>query len=407
MTREHEAADLFARRKAEHVMRALVTNLRTASSLPYLVSHEHQPMRGVPAFIVGAGPSLSASLPLLERAAEVGYVIAVNASAQAVSRVVQPDVVVVRESIDVSAQMQGVRAGLVALDACASPAVWAAAESVGERGWFLAGAVQHFGIASLLRARPVYAGPAALTAAVALAHAWGASPIVLVGCNLAFAGDGRGYAAESGWGDVRGHVHGGHVSLAGMAHMRGVVAASGQTPPPEVQQVERFPAWGGEGEVSSLLTWGDQVRWLRDFAARRPKSGGEFFNATGAGARIDGWWEQTLADAVHYYSRERRPYTPREKAATGPHLTPPEAFLRECPRIDTQPALDALAADAAHAVEVADGQAPPRLTCGVLEAMSASGILAARDEARGDARKAILGSWEAYAKSGRWVLSNA
>lgn len=393
MSREEDAAEQFARRKAQHVMRSLVTNLGAASSLPYLVSHEHQPMRGVPAFIVGAGPSLSTSLPLLERAREVGYVFAVNASVRAVSSVVPPDVLVVRESIDVSAQLDGVRAGLVALDACAAPGVWRAAEAVGERGWFLAGAVQHFPLCGILGARPVYGGPSAVTAAVALAHAWGASPIVLVGCDLAFAPDGRGYDARSGWGNIRGEVRGDSVALSGMGHMRGVVAASGQMPPPEVQDVERFTAWGGEGEVTSLLTWGDQVRWLRNFAERRP--GARLWNATGAGVRLDGWHEHSLTGVVDDHAFERRRYY-------WPAAGVPLAQMRGWPRIDTAPALAALAADAEHACGIGVDSAP-RLTTGVLEAMAAGDILRARDAARGDPVRAIRGSWEAYRKAGEWV----
>jgi hypothetical protein len=35
--------------------------------------------------------------------------------------------------------------------------------------------------------------------------------------------------------------------------------------------------------------------------------------------------------------------------------------------------------------------------------MSAPEILAARDEARGDAAKSIRGTWDAYKASGEWV----
>lgn len=388
MSREARASDLFARRKAQHVMRALVENLGAASSLPYLVQHDQQPMRGVPAFVVGAGPSLSDSLPLLPRCAEVGYVFAVNASVQAVSRVVTPDVLVVRESIDVSAQLDGVRAGLVALDVCASPAVWRAAERVGERGWWLSAAVQHFAIAGLLCVRPVYGGPSAMTAAVALAHAWGASPIVLVGCDLAFGRDGQGYARESGWGDVRGEVlpHD-IVRLGGLEHMRGVVAASGQAPPPEVQETERLLAWGGEGEVTSLLTWGDQVRWLRDFAARkRPSHAPRLMNATGAGARIDGWEELALERAVR-------------KASMG-SVARSRAARIDGQRIDTRPALDALRADADALLS-----GTPRLTTGVVEAMAAGAAMAAQEAARGDMAAAIRGTQAAIAEAAEWTAA--
>ena len=192
--REAQAADLFARHKAKSAMRAIVTNLAEAGSRPYLVTGD-KPLEGSTVYVVGAGPSLSRALPHLADLSRHGYVFAVNASARAVARVTPPDVVVVRESVDVAGQLEGVEASLIALDLCASPAVWDVCRGR-NAGWFIAGAVQHFGLAARLGVRPLFAGSSAITAAVALAHELGAWRIVLVGCDLAFA-DGLAYAPES------------------------------------------------------------------------------------------------------------------------------------------------------------------------------------------------------------------
>jgi hypothetical protein len=379
MSRESQAADHFARHKAGPTMRALVENLRTASTLPYLVSR-HKPCERMPAFIVGAGPSLSASLGKLRSASQRGMVFAVNASARAVSAACDLDVLVVRESLDVASQLEGVRASLVALDAQANPAAWRAAEAVGPRGWFMAAAVQHFALHGLLGVRAPYCGPSAVTAAVALAEAWGCSPIVLVGCDLAMSRDGQAYASESGWGDVRGAVaDDGLVRLEGLETMRAVAAASGQHAAPVRQSVERFPAWDGEGEVTSLLTWGDQVRWLASRAKSRP--GVMRINATAAGARIDGWRHRTLDETLE--ALDEPVYRVRMQADV----------------IDTRPAIEAIRADARVGLE---GRV--HLGTGVIEAMAAGDALAAKDSAGDDVAARIVGAQTAYSRACSWVL---
>jgi len=388
MSREESAADQFARHKAGPVMRALAANLRTAADLPYLVEHDATPCDAMPAFIVGAGPSLSDALPLLPAAAKRGLVFAVNASARAVAGVVKPDVLVVRESLDVSAHLAGVTAGLVALDLCASPAVWEAAEGVGPRGWFLAAAVQHFAAHQLLRARAPYCGPSAVTAAVSLAEAWGCSPIVLVGCDLAFARDGQGYAPGSAWGDVRGALRvGGLVELDGLGAMHATARESGQRPVPVRQSVEMLPALDGGEPVASLLTWGDQVRWLANRAARTPGDYTWRVNASGGGTHVEGWHRLDLEHITSVLD----------------DLGPRAWYGAPGRTLDVAPLVAALLADAEAAQALAEGHVPPWLPTGVLEAMAAGDVLSARDDARGDVGAAIRGTVAAYADAGSWV----
>lgn len=380
MSREAQAAEHFARHKAGPTMRALVENLCVASTLPYLVSSRRH-LEGVPAFIVGAGPSLSRSLSSLRAASNRGIIFAVNASARAVSDACHLDVLVVRESLDVAPQLEGVRASLVALDAQASPAAWRAAEAVGCRGWFMAAAVQHFALHGLLGVRAPYCGPSAVTAAVALAESWGCSPIVLVGCDLAMSADGQAYAPESGWGDVRGEVSdSGLVQLGGLEVMHEVARISGQKQAPTTQAVERFTSWDGAGEAWSLLTWGDQVRWL---SARARRTGAECINATGAGARISGWSHVELESVLE-----------RLEVRDDDELS--YAGLEV---VDTSRAVEAIRQDAKAGV-----LGKPRLGTGVIEAMAAGDAMKARDDADGDVQAKIVGAQTAYSRACSWVL---
>jgi hypothetical protein len=375
--RESEAADMFARHKAQAVMRSLVTNLKTAASVPYVsMSDAHS------AIICGAGPSLAYHGDALrDRLSPLDGVElwAVNAGAPALEDI---DVLVVRESIDVSTQIEGAKAKRILLDVCANPRVWEAALRSGARcEWFMPASVQNFRLARLLGVIPTYAGPAAITAAVALAEQMGVGRIALVGVDLCFV-DGQGYAPGSGWGDIKGEFGAdGMVRMTGMDRMRSVVSASGQHAPPEAQRTETFPGVDGS-PVRSLATWGDQVRWLEQYAARCDRW--VTLSNCSSGVDIQGW-ERVALDQWIYPPSYRREHAGRI--------------------IDTKAALEALEQDAAHALDVQKGNASPRLTTGVIEAMSAGGILEARDAARGNPEAAIKGTWAAYAASGEWVLS--
>lgn len=280
-------ADLsFVKHKARastlNITRHLVS-LRTRP-LPYALPR--QPSRGGTVVVVGAGPSLSTSLPTVRAHQDAGaLVFCVNASLPALAGAgITADVCVVRESVSVGAHLDH-PCRLVVTDLAACDGAWERAGA-----FFCGGYLQTFGVASALEVRPLYAGTAALTAAVALAEAWGASRIVLVGTDLAFAADGVGYADGSAWAGYRGAMAAdGRVELAGAGfeRMHEQSAASGMAGPPQRQDVQRVPGIGG-GTVTALGTWVDQLRWLETFAARRAGVV-ECVNATPVGAHIEGW----------------------------------------------------------------------------------------------------------------------
>ena len=178
------------------VAEAWLTNLLDACALPYAFGPRPASRAGT-AVCVGAGPSLERTGPELARMQAAGALIAtVNTALPAVARYCTPDVVLVRETVDVSSHLAH-PAHLRVLDLGASPAVWdaamapmrereAASRAAVERAaadgyagvalpdrcpevaWFVPGSTNTFELALTLGVRPLFAGPAALTALVAL-----------------------------------------------------------------------------------------------------------------------------------------------------------------------------------------------------------------------------------------------
>ncbi len=119
----HERAWLLYKSRA--VMEATIANLTRARALPYALG----PTYGrIGAFVVvGAGPSLSTTGPYLPELQKLGLTICtVNTALKAVAKYVEPDVVLVREVVDVSSHLDA-PATLRVLDIGASPKVWDAA----------------------------------------------------------------------------------------------------------------------------------------------------------------------------------------------------------------------------------------------------------------------------------------
>ncbi len=222
--------------------------------------------------IVGAGPTLD--LGRVKAASDAGVSIwTVNNAAKAVCSVVRPDVVVVRESLDVSAQLDDLAhyPALVAVDLHAHPNVWAKALAQGDAAFFIPANLQDFAIAAALDVAPVYAGTASLTAAVALAAAGGAQWIGLEGVDLAYARDGQAYADGARYAaKLEGVDEQGLGRLSGSEAQQALAQASGHDGPPMLQAMTRVHARDGGEHLYAQGPWLDQIEWLENFAARRP-----------------------------------------------------------------------------------------------------------------------------------------
>lgn len=296
----------WIRVKSRHVLAHTILSLARMHTIPSLAIGLRAPL-GVPAFIVGAGATLVRTGPLLPDCAARGLVFVTNSSDVCARHhgVATPHVLVVRESIDTSDQVASSNAAIKALDVSVHPATWDAA---GGRGrWWLPCYPRHYELCRQIDVRPLDSGTASITAAISMAHAWGCSPIVLVGVDGAhgpIGADGTGptYHPAAARGSMRWRpTEGGQrCELLGNESDDARHIRSGQKPPGKDVALEWLAAWGGEGSVPAISTLSDQVDWCATVAtnwlAARPEL--HLVNANEGGARIPGWTERRLADVL-------------------------------------------------------------------------------------------------------------
>lgn len=287
--------------------------------------------RGVPAFIIGAGPSLDTNVHLLQLAARKGIVLSTNSGAVSLAKHgVEPQVVCCLESIDASSKL----AGLPFIDRAVRAFSLSAAPDTLRTG---AGP-----LLPVHEAIPQYDGPLATlmghtglsvsgsvsTLATSLARALGCDPVVLVGQDLAYSG-GRTYASGTGYETSAARIDAetGVIHLDWNAEKRRVHG----TDQGEVQEREglrRVPAWGGHGEVDSGASFAGMHHWFEATAELLQKTSGgpRLINATEGGVHIAGWEDKKLeevlaeledrgitAESIARDARERRPPLPAER----------------------------------------------------------------------------------------------
>lgn len=274
----------------------VLTNLKTiAGTVPFVGLMRK--FEGVPAFIVGAGPSLDKNVALLNEAKKKGIVIAVNSSARALARNgVEPQVLACIESHDSShllAQLPYIDRVVRAFSICAAPKILETG-----KGPLLP---IHEGLPQLeapLRELMHVPGLAVCgsvsTAAFSLAEALGCNPIVFVGQDLAYT-SGRTHAGGTWWEDSRATAaKDGTVELSWSEALKKVGHRHEKEPMTEV------PAWGGKGTALSGSSFTGIRIWLEAAAAlihdRNPSL--RLVNATEGGARVEGFEERTLAEVL-------------------------------------------------------------------------------------------------------------
>ncbi len=258
---------------------------------------------GVPAFIVGAGPSLDKNVEELRRAGKKGIVFAANSSALALAkRGIVPHIVCCLESIDISARL----ATLPYLDQVIRAFSLSSHPNTLKTG---KGPLLPFH-----EALPQYAGPletltrvpgvtvcgSVSTAAFSLAQRLGCAPIVLVGQDMAFT-DGATYAGGTGYESSRATVDetSGRVKLHWndqILNLHGDQHGSRHDSEPLMETT----AWGGRGKVTSGPSFMAINAWLESTVAVSESiaSGKRYVNATEGGARVEGFVEERLSDLL-------------------------------------------------------------------------------------------------------------
>ncbi len=290
------------RKRAQTWVLDVLGNLDTLLRHPPLLSLDGA-YRGVPAFIVGAGPSLDKNIQELRRAHGKGIVFAANSSAFSLAKHgIKPHIVCCLESIDISERLRT----LPFLD----DVIRAFSLSAHPNSL-------HTGTGPLLpfhEALPQYAGPldaltrvpgvtvcgSVSTAAFSLAQRLGCSPVVLVGQDMAFT-DGAAYASGTGFETSTTSVDQatGRVLLhwnEEIQKLHGEQHGSRHDAEPLVEAT----AWGGKGTVISGPSFMAINSWLESTAAVSEGAGqsARYVNATEGGARVTGFAERRLRDLL-------------------------------------------------------------------------------------------------------------
>ncbi len=277
----------------------IIDNAEYISSAPS-AHHLQGAFSKVPAFIVGAGPSLNRNIEQVRRASEKGIVFAVNSSGRALDQVgIRPHILAALESIDVSHLIHD----LSFIDEVVRLFSLTAHPSLFETG--------NGPLLTLFELLPHIAGPfeaffgrpglpvcgSVSTACFSLAYRMGCDPIVLVGQDLAYTG-GRCYADGTPYEQSRVEVQGQTLRHDWCGTMVETHLKGGNELLPG-QKATQTGAWGGEGLVYSAATFNHVRMWLERVAAMLNASDGpRLINATEGGARIANFEELSLAHVL-------------------------------------------------------------------------------------------------------------
>ncbi|HXK19261.1 MAG TPA: 6-hydroxymethylpterin diphosphokinase MptE-like protein [Polyangiaceae bacterium] len=280
--------------------------------------------QGVPAFIVGAGPSLGKNAELLADATKKGLVFAVNSSALALaSRGITPQIVACMESIDLSELLSKIPYldhVVRAFSMTAHPKTMRTGS--GPLLPIYEALPQFAPLISLGKANGLAVCGSVSTLAFSLAQRLGCSPIVLVGQDLAYTG-GQAYAAGTPY-------EGSRVKLADdgntLEHEQSAALKATNNTLPRSEPLRSVTAWGGQGTVHSTIGFSAVKSWLElaseVLAYDRPDQ--RLVNATEGGARVAGFEERTLAEVLA--ELPERNITPQSIAAAAAEQRPPLSY---------------------------------------------------------------------------------
>jgi hypothetical protein len=259
--------------------------------------------KGVPAFIIGAGPSLDKNVAMLEAAHKKGIIFATNSSALALAKHgVTPHLICCLESIDASPRLGTlpfINDVIRVYSLSAHPNTLRC--GTGPLMPFYEALPQYVGpLESLTGRSGVAVCGSVSTAAFSIAQKLGCDPIVLVGQDLAFT-DGATYAGGTGYESSRARFD----TATGVVHLdwneeianiHGSQHGARHSSEPLLQTT----AWGGDAVVSSGPSFMAINSWMESTVALNAglDSTVRYINATEGGARVKGFEEMRLQELV-------------------------------------------------------------------------------------------------------------
>ncbi len=257
-------------------------------------------LEGVPAFIVGAGPSLDKNIKALALAKKKGIVIAVDVAGGAMDRNgIAPHVIVSLEALNLSKHIASLS---YIKDVILSPSLTGHPDCFQVQAGHVMPFFEALGpfsaVVKLADVPGVIVGGSVSTVAFSLATLFGCSPIVLVGQDLGYSGASTHASGTAFDGcKVQRDEGGKNVAFTYNETITQVRAESKLGAAPAKDPMFEVPAWGGEGEVISTASFNAFRLWFEIWATSM-QGHVELVNATEGGSRIAGFREATLADVV-------------------------------------------------------------------------------------------------------------
>lgn len=289
------------RKRARTWVTDVLQNVELLTDHPPALALEGK-FKNVPAFIIGAGPSLDKNIHLLAEAARKGLVFASNSSGLALGKLgIVPQFLACIESIDISSRLETIPfldQTIRLFSLSASPETLRTGN--GPLLPFYEGIPQYSApLEELTGVGGVGICGSVSTAAFSIAQKLGCNPIILVGQDMAFT-SGRTYAGGTGyessraefdadarqiklkWNDEILKLHG---TDQGHRHV--------------TEPLSQVPAWGG-GKVYSGSSFTAINSWLEATAAmaKRFNENTRFINATEGGASVAGFDELPLEQVL-------------------------------------------------------------------------------------------------------------
>lgn len=295
-------------------------------NIPALVEHPlavgiGSELRGVPAFIIGAGPSLDINAKYIKEAATKGVVICVEVAGRALAKHNQGPAhfVVSLEGQNLATELEvstieGETIRVISL--CAHPTSLTA--GTGALMPFFESLPAFRQLPELTGSPGLTVGGSVSTVAFSLALQLGCSPIVLVGQDMAFSG-GKTHAGGTLFEDIRveSSKETGMLRFSNFEVATKLREASHLGPPASADALFEAEGWGGTASVSTNSTFNSYRMWFEVAADTVKQSGLDFrlVNCTEGGARINGFEEMTLRQLID--TLPDVPVTPASLLAAG------------------------------------------------------------------------------------------
>ncbi|GEM_PF-4281461 len=270
-------------------------------------------LKGVPAVLCSAGPSLTKNLKLLRGLENEVFILVVNTAARAVAKLgVKPHALISVESLDVSEHFKDLpwlQEVPTFLEMTGNPRLFEIpTQSI------LPLSVETSACAQFTRKATegpgVTAGFCVANAASSVLQQLGCNPIILAGQDLAYSGN-RVYATGTVFEDIRADLGTtGTASLESVQAKLDIEARSKGTLRSGIRAATTFktdtvPCWGSDGTVSQEFPEVTTTRefllfrdWFASAGSEFSRAGVTLLNATEGGAHIPNWDDIPLAKAI-------------------------------------------------------------------------------------------------------------